>query len=403
MFALFIVRRSPGIGPEYEVYPPGIDKEVEHYIYEQIGLEETSELSLDKILIDSRGELHIKGAIYTEHDYDDVGIYVRAYLAHKVPDRNEGYYVVALRDKGEEIHNDYLEPVLSRIAAEVNKLITQMTVVPIKEIRPEHIQKLPDIRRENVKKSLPGYYKLVIAVARGDEESLYPTLLESENARKIFEALREEPIITLDELMDKVGDVIEIHALGEKDILGVIESILRDFDTYELVKLEDFEDRGRVVFLVRDIFAFRKRPPSEAMPSDESIKEIINTYFESYMPSKEDERTIILTMADPFKNSIIKELRKGPKTASELSESIGVSDESILTYALSSLAEDEFVIAYEHEGNPVYALKTDVYVRVVVPKRLRRRAAELYLKRRELQELVLRYLDILDAVEIASR
>ncbi|GEM_PF-6577138 len=400
MFGLFVVRRNPAVGPEYEAYPPGIDRELENYMYNVVGVGESIEISLDKILIDIRGELHMKGELYTEHDYDDVGIKARGYLAHKVPDRIEGYYVVAIRDKDEDVRNDYLEPVLSRVAAQVNRIITQLTVVPIKEVKPDYIQRIADLRRNAIKQHLPSFYKLVFAVARGDEETLYPVLLEEENARNVFLALRDEPIITLNDLVSKVS--VHIEAPGG-DFVSVVESILRDFENYGLVRVEEFEERGRVVFLVRDLFAFRKKPPAGALPNDEAVLSVVKTFFENYLPSPEDERRIILTMANPFKNTIIKELRKGPKTFVELRDAAGVSEDSLVSAAIQELVNDEFVMPVEQEGEMIYVLKTDVYIRVLVPKRLRRRAAELYLKRRELQELVLRYLDILDAVEIASR
>jgi hypothetical protein len=260
---------------------------------------------------------------------------------------------------------------------------------------------LQNIEDDTYKMLMPSYFQRLSLYPTFSDEEILALTYQDEAKRMIIEYLREAGIISKSELVIWFKD-----KYTEKFI--DLEATLSDLLKKGIIKQISVKGLlSELIVLINDVFMLRA-PPSEliedpinrGLPTQfkKEYLEIVKKFFQSYVPTNEDNIKIVKILSDPQIHLTLRLLRNSIVSRQEL-EKLKVKGVTDPYSVIKTLWELQLIAVFQDEmKREYYALLSDFYIDLIFPKYLLQVIKTSYDQKSLSNKALIEYLEILEDV-----
>ncbi|MFX1551679.1 MAG: hypothetical protein ACFFB9_15120, partial [Promethearchaeota archaeon] len=260
---------------------------------------------------------------------------------------------------------------------------------------------LQNIEDDTYKKLMPSYFQRLSLYPTFSDEEILALTYQDEAKRMIIEYLREAGIISKSELVIWFKD-----KYTEKFI--DLEATLSDLLKKGIIKQISVKGLlSELIVLINDIFMLRappleliEDPINRGLPTQfkKEYLELVKKFFQSYVPTNEDNLKIVKILSDPQIHLTLRLLRNSIVSRQDL-EKLKVKGVTDPYSVVKTLWELQLIAVFQDEmKREYYALLSDFYIDLIFPKYLLQVIKTSYDQKSLSNKALIEYLEILEDV-----
>jgi hypothetical protein len=260
---------------------------------------------------------------------------------------------------------------------------------------------LENVEDDSYKKLMPSYFQRLSLYPSFSEEEILALTYQDDAKRMIIENLRDTGIISKSELVIWFKD-----KYIEKFI--DLEATLSDLLKKGFIKQISVKGLlSDLIVLINDIFILRvpplellEDPINRGLPTQfiTEYKDIVKKFFQSYIPSKEDNLKIVKILSNPQIHLTLRLLRNSIVSRQEL-EKLKVKGITDPYDVVKTLWDNKLIAVFRDDmKKEYYALISDFYIDLIFPKYLLKVIKTSYDQKSIAKKALIEYLEILEDV-----
>ncbi|MFX1428967.1 MAG: DUF2341 domain-containing protein [Promethearchaeota archaeon] len=260
---------------------------------------------------------------------------------------------------------------------------------------------LQSIEDDSYKMLMPSYFQRLSLYPTFSDEEILALTYQDEAKRMIIEYLREAGIISKSELVIWFKD-----KYTEKFI--DLEATLSDLLKKGIIKQISVKGLlSELIVLINDIFMLRappleliEDPINRGLPTQfkKEYLELVKKFFQSYVPTNEDNLKIVKILSDPQIHLTLRLLRNSIVSRQDL-EKLKVKGVTDPYSVVKTLWELQLIAVFQDEmKREYYALLSDFYIDLIFPKYLLQVIKTSYDQKSLSNKALIEYLEILEDV-----
>ncbi|MFX1379877.1 MAG: DUF2341 domain-containing protein [Promethearchaeota archaeon] len=260
---------------------------------------------------------------------------------------------------------------------------------------------IENVEDDSFKMLMPSYFQRLSLYPSFSDEEILALTYQDEAKRMIIDNLREAGVISKAELVIWFKDkYIEKFIDLEATISDLLKKgIIKQVSVKGLL--------SELIVLINDVYMLRvppieiiEDPINRGLPTQfkKEYIDIVKKFFQSYIPSNEDNLKIVTLLSNPQVHLTLRLLRSAIVSRQEL-EKLKVKGVADPYGVIKALWENKLIAVFQDEmNNEYYALLSDFYIDLIFPKYLLQVIKTSYEQKSLTNKVLMEYLEILEDV-----